>query len=104
MCRDVTTFVVGVDGNVKAEELNESLLVPEAQEIGEVVRIILGVVNGRELSRAEDIAVDSSSNVGKLGNTKNRLVPVPKAELKTHRSIESSNVGPQYSFFEIPSW
>ena len=67
--RDVTSLVISVDGEVKSEKLNELLVVAEAEEGGEVSRVVKRVVNGaNDLSVLEEVSVDSRSNDGELGN------------------------------------
>ena len=66
--RDVTALVVGVDGDVETHELNELGLVGKAKEVRKVVRVVLVSVDRGELSAAVDVAVDTTSNVGELGN------------------------------------
>jgi hypothetical protein len=102
--RDIATLVIGVNGDVKSEKLHELLLISESKEIGKIVGVILGGVDGWEFSGTKDVTVDPSSNIGKLSNPINMLVGVYGVHLGTDRSIESSNVGPQYSFFGRPSW
>ena len=64
---------VPVDGDVETEELNEGLVLAETKEGGEVPRVVLVGVDGRELTLAVDVLVDATSNVGKLGNPATRL-------------------------------
>mgnify|MGYP005989195041 CR=1 FL=1 len=65
---DVTTLVVGVDGEVEAEQLNEVSVVAEAELVGEVEGVILVLLDGSDLSALEDVLVDARSNVGELGD------------------------------------
>ncbi len=67
--RDVTAFVIRVDGDVEAKKLNKGLPVAETEEIGEIVGVILGRVDGGEFATSEDIAVNTTGNVGELGDT-----------------------------------
>ena len=66
--RDVSTFVVRVDGNVQPHELNELLVVSETEESGQVGRVIRVLVNLGKLSVNVDVSEDSAGNVGELGN------------------------------------
>lgn len=66
--RDVTTFVIRVDGEVETHQFNKVLVALEAQELGEVVRVILVGLNLSELTILVDVTVDTSSNLGELGN------------------------------------
>lgn len=84
MCRDIPAFVVTaqqsarkitkapncspVDSDVEAEELNKGMIITETKESREIVRVILGGVDGRELALTEDVTIDTASDVGKLGN------------------------------------
>lgn len=68
MGRDITTFVIRVDGEVKAHQLIEFVILRETKQLGQVVTIILILVNGRKLAILVNVAVDTTSNVGELGN------------------------------------
>jgi len=72
--RDVSTFVVRVDGDVQSHELNELLVVAETEKGGQVGGVVLVLVDLRELSVAVDVSEDSAGNVGKLGNEVHRVV------------------------------
>lgn len=65
---DVATLVVGVDGEVKTEELNEVLVVAESELVGEVEGVILVLLNGSDLAALEDVLVNAGSDGGELGN------------------------------------
>lgn len=66
--RDVTTLVIGVDGEVETHELNEVGVVGEAKLVGKVEGVILVLLDGSDLSALEDVLVDARSNVGELSN------------------------------------
>lgn len=72
--RDVSTFVVRVDGDVQSHELNELLVVAETEKGGQVGGVVLVLVDLRELSVAVDVSEDSAGNVGELGNEVHRVV------------------------------
>jgi len=57
-----------VNGEVKPEELNETITVRKTKEIGQVPRIIFRRVDGRKLAFAKDVTVYATSNVGKFGD------------------------------------
>lgn len=65
---DVATLVVGVDGQVQPHELNEVLVAGEAKLVGQVVGVVLVLLDGGNLAVLEDIAVDAGGNGGELGN------------------------------------
>lgn len=65
---DVTTLVVGVDGQVQTQELNKVLVLAEAELVGKVEGVVLVLLDGGNLSALEDVLVDAGSNVGQLGN------------------------------------
>ena len=65
---DVTTLVVGVDGQVETHQLNEVLVSTEAKLVGQVEGVILVLLDGGDLAILEDVAVDTGSNGGQLGN------------------------------------
>jgi hypothetical protein len=65
---DVATLVVGVDGQVETHQLNEVLVLAEAELVGKVERVVLVLLDGSDLAALEDVLVDARSNVGQLGN------------------------------------
>jgi hypothetical protein len=71
--RDVAALVVGVDGDVETEELNEGWVLAEAEESSQVGRVVLVEVDGGELALAVDIAVDTTGNVRELGNPSEKV-------------------------------
>lgn len=68
MSRNVTTFVIRVDSEVKTHQFNKVLVGFETQKLGEVVRVIFIGFNSRKLTVLVKVTVDTSSNVGKLGD------------------------------------
>ena len=62
-----------MDGDVETHELNERLVVAEAKEGREVVRVVLVGVDRGELALPVNVAVDATSDVGKLGNAKHMM-------------------------------
>jgi hypothetical protein len=65
---DVTAFVVGVDGDVETHEFDEGGVFAEAEEGGQVGRVVLGGIDGGKLAGAKDVAVDAAGNVGQLSD------------------------------------
>lgn len=65
---DVATLVVRVDGEVQTHELNEVLVVAEAQLVGQVEGVVLVLLDRGDLAVLEDVAVDLGGNGGQLGN------------------------------------
>lgn len=57
-----------MDGDVKTHQLDERLVLAKPKKVGQVVRVIFGRINGRELALSVQVAVDATSNVGKLGD------------------------------------
>ena len=72
--RDVAALVVRVDGDVEAHELDKLLVVAVAEQGGQVGRVVLVLVNLRELAVAVDVAEDAAGNVGELGDQVHRVV------------------------------
>ena len=68
VCADVTTLVVGVDGQVQTHQLNKVLVVAESELVSQVEAIILVLLDSGDLAILEDVAVDAGSNGGELGN------------------------------------
>lgn len=66
--RDVATLVVGVDGQVQTEQLNEVGVVAKAQLVGKVERVVLVLLDRGDLASLEDVLVDASGNCGQLGD------------------------------------
>jgi len=57
-----------VNSDVEPKEVNESGVLREAQEVGQVPGVILVQFNSRELALTVDVTVDATSNVRKLGD------------------------------------
>lgn len=93
-----------MNGNVKTEKLHKGLVFTKAKKVGKIVRIIFVRVDSGELAVTKNIAIDSSGDVGKFGDTEKYKHTKTRRKQTTHRSIASSKVGPQYSFLETPSW
>lgn len=94
-----------MNGNVESKQLNKRLVVSETKECRKIPGIVLVSVDSREFALAVDIAIDTTSNVREFGNpTTSSTSRNVSVTLLTHRSIQSSNTGPQYSFFGVPSW
>lgn len=65
---DVTTLVVGVNGQVETHQLNKVLVVTESKLVGQVEGIILVLLDRGDLAILENVAVNAGSNGGELGN------------------------------------
>ena len=65
---DVTTLVVGVDGQVQAHQLDKVLVLRETELVGQVERVVLVLLDGCHLAVLVDVAVDLCGERGKLGN------------------------------------
>lgn len=65
---NVATLVVSVDGEVESHQLNKVLVLGEAELVGQVPRVVLVLLGGRDLAVLEDVTVDARGNVGELGN------------------------------------
>jgi len=59
---DVSSLVIGVDGKVKSHQLNEVLVLSETKLVGEVVGVILILLDWGNLSALEDVLVNSCGN------------------------------------------
>jgi len=62
-----------VDGDIQAHEFNEGLIIAKAKQRGEIVGVIFGGVNCRELSLSKNVAVDSPCDIGEFGDPKRSL-------------------------------
>ena len=65
---DIPTLVIGVDGEVQAHQLNEVLVVGEAELVGQVVGVVLVLLDRSNLAVLENIAVDLGGDGWQLGN------------------------------------
>lgn len=72
--RDVTTLVIGVDGQVESQKLNKLLVLAESEQGGKVLGVVSGGIGGAELAILEDVAVDAGSNGRELGEEVNRVL------------------------------
>lgn len=54
--------------DVKSQQLDEGRVLAEAEESGQVPRVILVGIDCRKLTLTIDITVDTASDVGQLGN------------------------------------
>lgn len=68
MGADVASLVVRVDGQVQAHQLDEVLVAPEAELVGQVESIVLVLLDSGNLAILEDIAVDAGGDGGELGD------------------------------------
>jgi hypothetical protein len=93
-----------VDCDVETKELDECLVIPKAKEGCKVSRVIFTRVNGRQLSITKHIAEYTTGDVRQFGNPTEVNISNQLSRTITHRSMESSNVDPQYSFLDTPSW
>lgn len=59
---------VPMDGDVESQKLGESLVITETEECGQIVRVVLRRIDGREFALAKDIPVYAAGYVGKFGN------------------------------------
>ena len=60
--------MIRVDGEVESHELDELLVLSESKEGGQVLGVIGGRVDGGELVSSVGVSVDSTSDVGELGD------------------------------------
>lgn len=71
---DISTLVVGVDGQVETHQLNEVVVVAEAKLVGQVEGVVLVLLDGGNLAVLEHIAVDLGRNGGQLSNEVHRVL------------------------------
>lgn len=71
---NVTTLVVGVDGQVQTHELNEVAVVAEAELVGQVEGVVLVLLDGSNLAVLEDVTVDLGGDSGQLGDEVHRVL------------------------------
>jgi hypothetical protein len=87
---DVSALVVGVDGEVQAHELNEVLVLGEPELVGQVVRVVLVLLDGCDLAILVDIAVDLCGDGGQLCDEVHRVL---KGVLPVLRLLHALGVG-----------
>lgn len=68
MSADVSTLMVRVDGQVQTHELNEVIVVTIAELVGQVVGVILILLDRSNLAILKDVAVDLRGDSRKLGD------------------------------------
>ena len=61
-----------VDGDVETEKLDELFLSSETKNVGQVPGVVLGGIDSGDFALTIDVAVDTNSNVGELGNPTQR--------------------------------
>lgn len=71
---DVATLVIRVDREVETEELNEVGVLAKAKLVSKVERVVLVLLDGRDLAALEDVLVDAGSDGGELGNEVHRVL------------------------------
>jgi len=62
VCADIAALVIGVDGEVQAHQLDEVLVLRETELVGQVERVVLVLLDGRDLAVLVDVAVDLGGN------------------------------------------
>ena len=68
VCADVATFVVGVDGKVESHEFNKVLVLSETELVGQVVTVVLVLLDWSNLTILVDVAVNLSGDGRELSN------------------------------------
>lgn len=71
---DVTTLVVGVDGEVEPHELDKVAVAAKAQLVGQVEGVVLVLLDGGDLAVLEDVTVDLGGDGGQLGDDVHRVL------------------------------
>jgi hypothetical protein len=57
-----------VNSDVEAHELHECLVITETEEVGQIERVVFGSIDSRKLALAIEVTIDTTGNIGKLGN------------------------------------
>jgi len=70
-----------MDGDIQAHEFNEGLVVAKAKQCGQIVGVILGRVDGRELPLTKDVAINPPRDTRELGNPR-RSVSASRSDNK----------------------
>jgi hypothetical protein len=71
---NVTTLVVSVDGQVQTHQLNEVGVVGEAELVGQVVGVVLVLLDRGDLAVLVDVAEDLGGDGGETGNEVHRVL------------------------------
>lgn len=66
--RNVSTLVVGVNGNVQSHQVDELLILSVSEQSSQVGRVILVGVDSGEFTIAVDVSEDSTSDSRELGD------------------------------------
>lgn len=92
---NITTLVVGVDGQVQTHELNEVAVVAEAELVGQIEGVVLVLLDRGDLAVLEDVAVDFGGDGGQLGDEVHRVLEgvVPVVLLVDTLSVGLSESG-----------
>lgn len=94
-----------VNCDIEPKEFDERWVLSVAKEGGQIPGVILAGVDSRDLALAVNVTEDAAGDVRKLGNPVKKVSTETNLEMKTtHKSMQSSKTGPQYSFFETPCW
>ena len=57
-----------MNGDIQAHEVNKGLVIAKSKQRGEIVGIIFSRVDCGEFSLTKDVAVNSTRNIGELGD------------------------------------
>ena len=76
---DITAFVIGVDGQVQAHQFDEGVILGKAKLIGEVPRVILVLLYGRDFA----ILVDYKAILIKPSRNRKPTIWMPHLRLKS---------------------
>ena len=87
---DVATLVVSVDGQVQTHELDEVGVVGETELVGQVVGVVLVLLDGCDLAVLVDVAEDLGGNGGQLSN---EVHGVLEGVLPVLRLVDALGVG-----------
>ena len=68
MSANVSTFVISVDGQVEAHQLNEVAVISKAKLVSQVVAVVLVLLNWNNLAILVNVAVDFCGDGRELGN------------------------------------
>lgn len=87
---DVSTLVVGVNGEVQAHQLNEVLVLGETELVGQVEGVVLVLLDGSNLAVLVDVAVDLGGEGGEL---RDEVHGILKGVLPVLRLVHALGVG-----------
>lgn len=81
-----------VYSNVETEQFNKGGVLAEAKECSKVPRVVLVSIDGRELAKTIDVAVDATSNVGQFSDATESRSYVSRSQRRYRQNTRNGQV------------